>query len=69
MASNVLSNDANDTDGQSKVALLTGITGQVNKNRTDNFVKHLCIWNLFVLTSHNFHLQICTENISCFEFL
>lgn len=30
MASNQLSNDQNDIDGQSKIALITGITGQVN---------------------------------------
>lgn len=31
MASNQLSNDQNDIDGQSKIALITGITGQVEK--------------------------------------
>lgn len=30
MASNQLSNDQNDNDGQSKIALITGITGQVD---------------------------------------
>lgn len=32
MASNQLSNDQNDSDGQSKIALITGITGQVAIN-------------------------------------
>lgn len=31
MASNQLLNDQNDIDADSKVALITGITGQVNK--------------------------------------
>lgn len=38
MASNQLLNEQNDIDGDAKVALLTGITGQVNKIWEDSSV-------------------------------